>query len=138
MKLQQLLTNLQKVRRTGKDTWVACCPAHGDKNPSMTVTASPSTILVHCFAGCGIEEILGAVGMCVSDLYPEREEGYNRGPKQTISLRAALECLSFEALVVSASAATMKKRALTDDESTRLQHAAARIHAAMRMTGVTQ
>lgn len=133
VKLQQLLGSLQKVRRTAKDQWVACCPAHADKNPSMTVKAASDTILIHCFAGCSIQEILGAVGMDVSDLYPDHDR---HTKPQHLSARAALECVSFEALVVLATAGTMKSRPITSEEMSRLATAAGRIHAAMRMSGV--
>ena len=35
------LSRLEKVRRTGKGRWQACCPVHNDKNPSMSIKARP-------------------------------------------------------------------------------------------------
>lgn len=133
MKLDLLLSSLHKVRKTGADSWVACCPAHADKSPSMTVKATPETILIHCFAGCSTAEILGAVGMTFDDLYP----AHNRTVKpQKLSARSALECIAFESLVVSASAATMRQRQLTDKETARLIQACGRIQASLDMAGV--
>lgn len=34
---QNLIDRLQKVRRTGQGRWIACCPAHNDKSPSLAV-----------------------------------------------------------------------------------------------------
>lgn len=77
--LPEFLSRLQKVRKTGKDSWLACCPAHGDKNPSMTVSeGSDGRVLAHCFShGCGIDDIVASVGMEVKDLMPENL-GYHR------------------------------------------------------------
>ena len=36
MKPEDLLENLDRVRKT-KDGWVAACPAHADKTPSLSI-----------------------------------------------------------------------------------------------------
>ena len=133
MKLEQLLSSLHKVRNSGQGQWVACCPAHNDKSPSMTIKATPETILIHCFGGCSTEEILGAVGMTFDDLYPDHGKTVAPGK---LSPKAALECIGFEALVVMASAGTLRQRKLTADEMNRLTQASGRIQAAMEMAGV--
>ena len=76
-----LLAQCKRVRSTGNGTWVACCPAHEDKNPSMTVRELPDgMVLVHCFAGCSIESITGACGLAIGDLFPEKtpQFGFNQ------------------------------------------------------------
>lgn len=133
MKLDQLLSALRKVKKTCPDQWVACCPAHEDKSPSMTIKATPETILLHCFAGCSTFEILGAIGMTFDDLYPPRNTHVR---PQKLSPRSALECIAFEALVVAASGATMRQRDLTPDEMARLVQATSRIQASLDMAGV--
>jgi hypothetical protein len=48
---------------------MACCPAHDDKNPSMSVRAAPDgKIAVHCFAVCDFASILGALGVPAREL----------------------------------------------------------------------
>lgn len=43
---------LDKARRSG-DGWMACCPAHDDSDPSLSINdGADGTVLVHCFAGC--------------------------------------------------------------------------------------
>lgn len=79
VKTAEFLSRLQKVRKVGSDSWVACCPAHEDKHPSMTVTEVDERLLIHCFAGCGIDEIVGAVGMDLADLFPEKQGKRKRG-----------------------------------------------------------
>jgi hypothetical protein len=130
MKLDMLLSSLQKVRKSGPDEWVACCPAHKDKSPSMTIKVTPDTILVHCFAGCSTENILSSIGMTFDDLYPD----HHRTVKpQRISARSAIECIAFEALVVVASSGTLRKRPLSQAEHQRLSLASERIQAAQEM-----
>lgn len=135
MNASDFLSRLQKVRKTSRDSWVACCPAHEDRSPSMTVKETPETILIHCFAGCSTESILGAVGMTFDDLYPDHRETVKPGK---LSANDALRCIAFEALVAAASAGTMRERSLTEDEVSRLMQASSRIQAALDMAGVTQ
>lgn len=73
MTAETLLSRLTKVKRRGKDSWLACCPAHDDKRASMTVREMPDErVLVHCFAGCSVEEILDSVGLEFDALFPPK------------------------------------------------------------------
>ncbi len=71
MDAQILLEKLDKVRPSGADSWMACCPAHDDKTPSLQITQANDRVLIHCHAGCGGNEVLEAVGLDFSVLYPE-------------------------------------------------------------------
>ena len=133
MKLNQFISALSKVRKTGPDSWVACCPSHKDKSPSLAIKATPETMLIHCFAGCSTEEILDAVGMTFDDLYPDH--GRTVKPHK-LHPRAALECIAFESLVVAASGYALRSRPLTVTEMERLVQATSRIQAAAEMAGV--
>jgi hypothetical protein len=130
MKINELLGALTKVRKTGPDRWVACCPAHEDRSPSLTIAVKPDTILLHCFSGCDTESILGAVGMTFSDLYPDHDRLVK---PSRINPRDAIEALAFESLVIVASAGTMRQRNLTEKEMARLVQASSRIQAARDM-----
>jgi len=79
--IDEFLSRLQKVRATGKDRWQACCPAHDDKSPSFNVmVADDGKIIMKCHAGCSVEAITAAMGMELSDLFPDTEkERYNQG-----------------------------------------------------------
>lgn len=133
MKLREFLSALDKLKRTGEGRWIACCPAHDDKSPSMSIKATPETFLVHCFAGCSVDAILGAVGMTFDDMYPDHREHI---APQKLSAHDALRCVSFEALVAVATMGTMRQRELTTEEQNRLVRASGRIQAAMDMAGV--
>ena len=52
---------LRGGRRSGAN-WVACCPAHRDRNPSLALRDSvEGQLLVHCHAGCAQEAVLAAL-----------------------------------------------------------------------------
>ena len=75
MTAETLLNELHKVRKTGVSKWMACCPAHDDKSPSLSISeGSDGHILIHCFAGCETSEILNSVGLSMTDLFPDRDQ----------------------------------------------------------------
>ena len=51
---------LEGARRNGKG-WMACCPAHDDHNPSLSLTDGEGGVLVHCHAGCSQESVIAAL-----------------------------------------------------------------------------
>ena len=65
-----VLNQLQRVTETSKDHWSACCPAHDDRNPSLTVSRGRQGIVVCCqSAGCTFPEICEAIGLYEADLF---------------------------------------------------------------------
>lgn len=69
MRIEEFLQRLKGVSEAGAGKWVACCPAHEDSNPSMSVTTGNNGgILVHCHAGCSAEAIVKAMGLKLRDL----------------------------------------------------------------------
>src|SRR5215831_12502604 len=48
--------------RRGSSGWTARCPAHDDRNPSLSIReASNGKILVRCHAGCGQAHVINAL-----------------------------------------------------------------------------
>jgi len=75
-----LLSRLQKVKSAGSGKWKACCPAHQDSDPSLSIAETKDgRILLHCFAGCGASDIVAALGLSLSDLFPDGVVGEYRG-----------------------------------------------------------
>lgn len=71
--VETLLSRLQGVRQTGGGRWLARCPAHEDRTPSLSIRETEGgTILLRCFAGCGAVEVVQAVGLELRDLFPPR------------------------------------------------------------------
>jgi hypothetical protein len=66
-----LLPRLIDVREVVPGQWSACCPAHADGRPSLSISETEDfKLLVYCHAGCDIYDVMGAVGLQVSSLYP--------------------------------------------------------------------
>lgn len=66
------ISKLEKVRDMGNGRYVGCCPVHGDKNPSMSITIAKDKILTHCHSmKCPHDEILNAVNMKFTDFYDD-------------------------------------------------------------------
>lgn len=104
MDVTTLLSRLEAVKgREG--SWVAKCPAHADRSPSLSVKTLPDgRILMHCFGGCGTDAVLGALGLAMTDLFPERLGDFapRRGAFTALD---ALRALTFESSVVALAAA---------------------------------
>lgn len=47
------------------------CPAHADAHASLTITRGERGTLIHCHAGCEVDDILKAVGLKKRDLFTE-------------------------------------------------------------------
>jgi hypothetical protein len=68
--VEQVLDRLEHVR-PGSNGWTALCPAHDDSRASLSVAeGGDGRVLIHCFAGCGIEEILAVLDLEMFDLFP--------------------------------------------------------------------
>jgi len=72
-----MLNLLGGVKASGAGKWQALCPSHDDKSPSLSVTeTNDGTLLLRCWAGCNASEIVGAVGLRLSDLFPKVDHSY--------------------------------------------------------------
>lgn len=69
MKLQELLTQFDKVKRLKDNSYQCKCPAHQDEKASLTISEEHNKILLHCHAGCSTESILAHVGLTFKDLH---------------------------------------------------------------------
>jgi hypothetical protein len=109
MSTSQLLDRLEGVKSTGAGRWIARCPAHEDRSPSLSIReADDGMTLVRCWAGCEFAEIVGAAGLQPADLFPpkplpagdQRQRGYSR-PFPAADILAAV---AHEALYVALAA----------------------------------
>jgi len=132
MSAAALLERLEKVQRRGTDQWSARCPAHEDKGPSLSIKESPDgVVLVHCFAGCEVAEVLAAVGLDMDALFPPRPAGdytVNKTRKpRLLSAGQALELLVDESLLLAVAGGNLAHGVvLTAADLERVQQAAGR------------
>jgi CHC2 zinc finger len=69
------------ARRSGAG-WVARCPAHNDRSPSLSISEGrDGRVLLWCFAGCPPESIVTALGMTMRDLFTSPHEARPHEPK---------------------------------------------------------
>ena len=89
MSVEAILMMLEGVKSSGPNRWMALCPVHGDKSPSMGIKeCDDGTVLMNCFA-CGANgmEIAEAAGVSISELFPPdsiRPAGPSREQRATI------------------------------------------------------
>lgn len=136
-KLDILLSGLDKCRGSN-GRWSACCPAHDDKSPSLSIRETEDgRVLLHCFSGCSVESILGAVGLTFEDLYPERPQEYRKPEKRVFAATDLLRVLSFEAVVVSIMAYDISEgKTIKPEDMERAKTAFNRIEEVMRYAGI--
>jgi len=71
--IDRVLRGLHGVK-DASDGYIALCPAHEDRNPSLSVKeADDGKALLHCHAGCDTEQIVAALGLEMHDLFPPRQ-----------------------------------------------------------------
>jgi len=104
--VENLISRLDKVKgRNG--SWTARCPAHADNGPSLAVReGDDGRVLLHCFAGCETANVLGAIGMDMTDLFPPDENRQDYPVTGKPSMKPAffasdlMRIIHMEALVV--------------------------------------
>lgn len=99
MTADAITSRLEGLRRTGRDRWAARCPAHKDRGPSLSVRElEDGRVLLHCFAGCEVGAVLGALGIDMADLFPPRgRAGEGRqAERRPFSVRDLIEALQAE------------------------------------------
>ena len=72
MNAQDVLDRLEHVTGGNNGKWMALCPAHKDRSPSLAINETDDRLLLHCFAGCEIKYVAAAVGLDMSDLFHQK------------------------------------------------------------------
>lgn len=126
-----VLANLTKVRQRQTGQWTACCPAHPDTNPSLSVRETPDgSVLLHCFAGCTVGSVLDALGLDTPSLYPPRQRSGNEPTRvaRLLTPSQALQLLNDEAHLIAVAGANVTHGViLTEADLHRVVQATARI-----------
>ena len=142
--IDRVLHRLDKVKRTAPDKWIALCPAHDDKRPSLSIKEGDDHhVLLKCWSGCGAAEIVSALGLSLADLFPgDRRSLHQHGTapmRRPFDYRDALQGISHEATVARLIVSAINRGDDVDaDALDRLALAEERIDDALRAAGGVQ
>lgn len=105
-RVDTLLSHLENVRQTGPSSWSTRCPAHADRTNSLSIADKDGVTLIHCFAGCTVHEVVEAVGIPITDLFPPRQSS-GKPQRSPFPALPVLRAIAFEAMVVAAAGTAM-------------------------------
>lgn len=134
MNINDFLGYFEKSYRSGKDEYQCLCPAHQDKTASLSIKNLPDQrILIHCFAGCAANDILGAVGLTFDDIVPKRLGDFKPVSKP-FNPYAVLKAISNETLLVAlAGLEVANGKTLLQEDKDRLMIAVNRLREAYQI-----
>ena len=143
MNVDEFLTRLTKVQKSGPGKWRARCPAHESNSPSLAISEKNGTILLRCFVGCSAEDVCGAVGVEMFELFPPKERDYQAERPANVYVGGikftaldALRCLSNEGAVILLLACDMAEgKCLSEEERDRVLKSVSRLTAALEFIG---
>ena len=73
--MQDLIQKIPDIRKMREGQWMARCPAHDDKDHSLSVRAGDTAWMLHCFAGCELRSVVDALGLGMKDLFYHQDSG---------------------------------------------------------------
>jgi hypothetical protein len=68
MTLDDFVSRLDGVKKTSSGI-LARCPSHDDQSPSLSVKEGERGLLLKCWSGCTLEEIVAALGLTLTNLF---------------------------------------------------------------------
>jgi hypothetical protein len=133
MSADVLLARLEGVKSTGPGRWIAKCPGHSDRSPSLSVRElADGRVLLHDFAGCPPGDVLAAVGMTINDLFPERIGHHIQPSRSRVPAADLLLLIADEVEVVGIAAGLLiENKTLSETDWQRLIKASHRISGAV-------
>lgn len=81
----QVLSRFAGVRKIG-GSFVALCPAHDDKTPSLSIDeGDDGRVLLCCHAGCHLDAILAGAKLGLADLFPPKATNGHKAGDEIIA-----------------------------------------------------
>jgi len=136
-RIDNIVSRLEKVKQTSTEQYIAICPSHQDKSPSLSIKELPDgRVLINCFAGCSASEILGSIGLSLEDLYPE-SKGSFKSEKRPFSSSHGLNMIGYESSIILACAGFLREgKELSEANFARMVEAVTRIQNVLRACGL--
>lgn len=70
MRIEEVVGHFKGDIQTGDSTYKVLCPCHQDQKPSLAIALGENgKVVLHCHAGCLIEDILEKAGLSMQDLF---------------------------------------------------------------------
>lgn len=114
MDIDLILSRLKKVRKTGRASWIACCPAHQDKSPSLSITMTENRVLAHCFGGCNNKDVVNYLGLGYAPFLPTSKKTkkgvYDEEMVRGVEAYNALQIFKESALIMVFMAQSMVEK----------------------------
>ena len=80
--MSDILAHFKGVKVSGNG-WIASCTAHEDRKASLSISrGDDGRWLLHCHAGCALDDVLSAVHLERRDLFPQNGNG--NGTRQIV------------------------------------------------------
>jgi hypothetical protein len=131
MSAAPIIARLDRVRESGPGTWRARCPACDSRSDCLSIRElDDGRVLMHCFrTQCEPGDILRALGLSVSELFPQRPNDHRYRPaKSLMPAREALALIDHEVTVATLIISdVLRDRTVTDERYDRLSQCYARI-----------
>jgi putative DNA primase/helicase len=93
--IEKVLSRLEGVKTARKGNYQARCPAHDDKNPSLSIREDSGKVLLKCHAGCSFPAIVAAAGLDQKDCFPANgrrsRQTNRRGSETTMTIQKLAE-----------------------------------------------
>jgi hypothetical protein len=135
--IEDFISRMHGVKKTGNNRWICKCPSHQDKTASLSVSQEEDgRILINCFAGCDTYSILRSAGMDWQDVMPESRLGEFKPKKTVIYASEGLKLLQHETRVLLLIAYDLKKGVVLDDTMERLEKAMDRVNRIIEGCGI--
>jgi hypothetical protein len=74
----EIISRLSAVRPQRGGGATARCPAHDDREPSLSVKIGDHAVVLHDFGGCSAQSIVASIGMTMADLFPKTDDAWGR------------------------------------------------------------
>ena len=133
-----LIDRLENVQSTGPDSWRASCPHHQGKSRSLSIRYEDRKLLVRCFAGCTVLDIVQSVGLTLGDLFDKNP--YSKPVARQFRIqknaRETLEAIQIPVTVLMLGINRTLDGKLTVEELDEIDHAYRTISNAMALAGI--
>ena len=127
MSIEIILNALDKVKRKSAGKYIALCPCHAEKTPSLAISeTTDGSVLLHCFGcGAGAMDVISALGIDASELFPERDRYDHTEQKplrEAFTAAQLLDVINYEAIIVMLAANDIMRGIPVDVERVTTAH----------------